>query len=266
MVSDEVTASLAKFFDGGIGPSHDELDRLVERAGLSAADPRKDDPVAGKMKRVRAVLWYASENDEEAGAKLVSALISSLRAAGSFRPAEQNYAGAATIEALRQALDAIGYDLSPDGVVSMKSIEGLESDKLTDALRAYVRRARTAGDDSALRLGTAKDLTEATARHVLIERVGTYPSHGNFPTTLWQAYDNLGLATPTQDAMNMLTGDAWQNIEQAALLLACAVNRYRNEQGTGHGRPHACLTTPEQGRIAAEASALVSELLLEALS
>jgi hypothetical protein len=66
--------------------------------------------------------------------------------------------------------------------------------------------------------------------------------------------------------MDILKGDAWSNIEQAAFLLACAVNRYRNEEGTGHGRPHASLATAEQARLAAEASALVSELLLDALT
>src|SRR5712691_2957505 len=180
MVSDEVTASLAKFFEGGLGPSHDELDRLIERAGLGAADPRKDDPVAGKMKRVRAVLWHATENDAEAGAKLVRAVISALRAAGSFRPTEGNYAGAPAIEALQAALDALGYDLSSDGVVRPKSMEGLDGANLTEALWTYVRRARTAGDDSALKIGTAKELTEATARHALTERIGGYPTHGHF--------------------------------------------------------------------------------------
>lgn len=266
MLSDEVTAALAKFFEGGRGPSHDELDRLIERAGLGRADPRKDDAVAGKMKRIRAVLWHASENDAEAGAKAVSSLIAALRAAGSFRPSEPNYAGEATIVSLQAALDALGYELSADGTVRSKSMEGLEGAQLTDALWSYVRRARTAGDDSALKIGTAKELTEATARHVLVERIGSYPTHGNFPATLWQAYDALGLKPPTKDALEMLQGDAWERVEQAAFLLASTINRFRNEEGTGHGRPHPCLATEAQSRIAAEASALVSELLLEALA
>ena len=217
------------------------------------------------MKRIRAVLWYATENDAEAGGKLVRSVIAALRAAGSFRPSEPNYPGTATIEALQAALDALGYDLSSDGTVRSKSMEGLDGAQLTTALWAYVRRARTAGEDSALRTGTAKELTEATARHVLVERIGSYPTHGNFPATWWQAYEALGMEWPTNEALKMLQGEAWKGIEQAAFLLACAINRFRNEEGTGHGRPHQSLASGAQSRIAAEGSALVSELLLEAL-
>ena len=267
MVSDEVTAALARFFDGGLGPSHDELTRLIDRAGLGAVDPRRDDPVAGKTKRVRAVLWYASENDGEAGDKLIPALIGALRASGSFRPNEPNYVSSSVVTALQSALDAVGYQLTDDGLLRPKSMEGLEGAALTAALGVYVRRARTAGDDAALEIGSAKELCEATARHVLVERGGSYPTHGNFLTTLWQAYDALELARPTDEVTKaVLTGDAWSNVEQAAFLLACAINRFRNEEGTGHGRPHECLASEEQSRIAAEGSALVSELLLDALS
>lgn len=84
---DEVAAALAVFFEGGAGPSPDTLDRLFERAGLAEVDPRRDDAVVGKMKRIRAVLWWASENDEEAGAALVKASVSAL-------PCEQQGASA----------------------------------------------------------------------------------------------------------------------------------------------------------------------------
>ena len=265
MLSDEVTSALAKFFEGGLGPSHDELDRLIQRAGLGNSDPRRGDPVVGKMKRVRAVLWWAGENDVEAGSSLVGSLIAALRASGSFRPSEPNYAGASTIEALRSALDLLGYDLGSDGSVRPKLLEGLEGADLTEVLWSYVRRARSAADDPALRLGTAKDLTEATARHVLVETIGSYPAHANFPATLWQAYDRLGLEGPTTEALKLLDGDAWRSVERATFLLACAVNRFRNEEGTGHGRPHVTFANEAQSRICAEASALVSELLLKAL-
>lgn len=59
------------------------------------------------------------------------------------------------------------------------SMEGLNGSQMTDALQALVKHARSAGDDAALRIGTAKELTEATARHVLVEKVGSYPAHGN---------------------------------------------------------------------------------------
>ncbi|HLI15523.1 MAG TPA: hypothetical protein VKV23_05670 [Acidimicrobiales bacterium] len=208
MLSDEVALAIAQFFAERRGPSHDELDRLIARAGLAHVDPRRTDAVAGKMKRVRAVLLYATSNDEEAGERLVGSPISALRAAGSFRPGDDNYAGAVAVQALQRALSTLGFDLTADGVVNPKSMEGLNGSQMTDALRALVKRARSAGDDAALRIGAAKELTEATARHVLVERVGSYPAHGNFQTTLHQAYTVLGLAAPNPSDLGALVGDA----------------------------------------------------------
>lgn len=108
---------MAVFFKGGAGPSHDTLDRLIKRAGLAEVDPRRDDAVGGKMKRIRAVLWWASDNDEEAGAALVKALVSAMRAVGCFRPGEDNYPGTSAVEALREAFDNYGLDLSSDGLL-----------------------------------------------------------------------------------------------------------------------------------------------------
>lgn len=60
MISFEVASSMARFFDGGRGPSHDELTRLIRRAGLDASDPRgREGDLVGKMKRVREVLAAA---------------------------------------------------------------------------------------------------------------------------------------------------------------------------------------------------------------
>ncbi|MGP8206218.1 MAG: hypothetical protein ACLQVK_09215 [Acidimicrobiales bacterium] len=125
------------------------------------------------------------------------------------------------------------------------------------------RRARTSGDDAALKVGTAKDLAETTARHALVERIDDYPRHGNFPVTLWQALEVLGLRLPPsfEVVKAILDGDAWDGVERAAFLLGCAINRCRNEEGTGHGRPHPCLASGEQARLAAEGAAFVAELL-----
>jgi hypothetical protein len=47
--------------------------------------------------------------------------------------------------------------------------------------------------------------------------------------------------------------------------LACAVNRLRNQAGTGHGRPQPVTISSEDGRLIARANALVAELLLNEL-
>ena len=44
-----------------------------------------------------------------------------------------------------------------------------------------------------------------------------------------------------------------------------AVNRYRNSEGTGHGRPQPSNATSRDARVASRIAGAVSELLLDAL-
>ena len=259
MISDEVAGALARFFDQ-IGPSHDDLDRLFARAGVMDVDPKRGSPIpVGKMKRVRGVLYWASDNDPEAGSDLVRSLVDAVRSVGGFRPGSENYPGEDAVLALHEAFANVGYELGADGVLRARVLDGLEGADLTEALWAYVRRARSGSSDSALLLGTAKDLTEATARHVLVERTGAYPTGAHFQTTLWQAFERLGLACPDVQRIEISGVGPWEGVEQALFILACAVNRYRNAEGVGHGRPDPSLATTAQSRIAAEAAALVAE-------
>ena len=263
MLNDEVLAALARFFDEGRGPSHDELGRLIGRAGLLDADPRTSgDLVVGKMKRIRAVLGHAIDHEPEKGAALVKSLVAATRAHGCYRAGSDQFAGEAAIQALRQALSSFGMALDTSGVLLPTLLENLEGVELTEALWAYVRRARTGASDHELVIGTAKNLEEAATRHVLKERTGQYPTHGNFPTALGQAYAALGLATST----HQLDRDAYSAMQQAIFLLACAVNRLRNEKGDGHGRPSVTTATLLEGRLSSQAAGLVTELLLSVLS
>jgi hypothetical protein len=262
MLTDETAAAVARFFEGGKGPSHDELDRLIQRFGLAKADPQSSGSVAGKMKRTRAFLGYVIENEPERGPPLLQALLGLLRAAGCFREASEHFAGTENIEALRAAFRRIGYDLDPAGEVRPTLMENLEGTELTDALWAYVRRARLGAGDATLVIGTAKNLEEAAARHVLKEKTGEYPRHGHFPTTLYQAFAALGL----QGSGLQLSKDPYKAMQEALFLLACAVNKLRNEKGEGHGRPEPATATALEGRLSAEAAGLVTELLLTALA
>ncbi|WP_124344071.1 hypothetical protein [Cellulomonas algicola] len=71
----ELGAVLGAFFEDGAGPSHDQLDQAVARAGLVAGDPApggrgtRGEPL-GKTKRIRTVMVYATDHDASAGLKL----------------------------------------------------------------------------------------------------------------------------------------------------------------------------------------------------
>jgi hypothetical protein len=49
--------------------------------------------VAGKTKRVRTVLYWALEQEKEAGERLVAAIFSQVRGKGGFRPDSLNFVG-----------------------------------------------------------------------------------------------------------------------------------------------------------------------------
>lgn len=53
-------------------------------------------------------------------------------------------------------------------------------------------------------------------------------------------------------------------MQQAALLLAPAVNRFRNAEGGGHGRPEVAAITDAKASVIGLAAVLVTQLLLNA--
>ena len=264
MLSEETMTAIAQFFQGGSGPSHDELTRAFTRTGLSHVDPGNSSSV-GKVKRVREVLGHAVDTNRDSGSRLVEILIEAIRAHGAFRPRTDTCAGEETIQSLRDGLQHLGYDLDAEGVVRPTRLEGLEGVELTDALWSYVRRARAGAGDAELVIGSSKSLEEATARHVLKEVVGTYETRGHrshFQMQLADAFDRVGL---TPSSAN-LSADASEALQQALFLLGVAVNRLRNEKGEGHGRPEDSIATDTESRLASQASGLVCELLLKALA
>ncbi len=237
-LTDAVIAALAKLVDdsqsltGSRQPSHSEIEDQFRRADLIQADPNRFGRPIGKAKRVRGVLHWAIEEDPEKGERLVHFLVALVRGVGGFREGSNNFVGAEAIRSLREAFASEGYTLSETGELLPVVLDTLTGQALSEALKSYVRRARRGVLDAALVTGTGKDLVEATAAHALVERFGSYPQTANFPTLLGQAFVALGLcAVRTQN----LTPQ--EQLDLALYDLACAVNRLRNRQGTGHGRP-----------------------------
>lgn len=244
-------------------PSHSDLGYEIERAGLASVDPNVSGKPLGKAKRVRTVLNWAYEHDSACGERLIAGLISHIRGCGGFRETSSNFVGTEAIQDARAAFAAEGYDLGLDGDLRPRVLDGLSETQLTEALQAYVRRAKRGSEDAALVAGTGKDLLEAVARHALVKLWGTYPSHANFPGLLGQAFTALGFAT-SQD--KPISGEPVQKpMERAMYELGCAVNRLRNHDGTGHGRPFLPSVTPEQARSAVESMGVVAEYILNAL-
>ena len=266
-LSDRVIISVARLVDDAQtetrAPSHSDLEYQINRAGLRGGDPNQNGQVVGKSKRVRAVLSWALEQDSVSGERFVAALIAHLQGCGGFRSSSPNYCGDEAISNAQVTFKSEGFTLASDGDLRPSVLDNLTGTDLTDALKAYVARAKRGSDDAALLTGTGKDLLEATAAHVIQEIYGSYPQTANFPTLLGQAFAALGFAT-THDKEQ--SGEPPQKrVERALFALGCAINSLRNKQGTGHGRPWLSSVTPVEARAAIESMGIIAERMLAAL-
>ena len=266
-INDAILVALAQLVDdaqtGRRDPSHEQIGFCIEKAGLKHADPLSQGQTVGKTKRLRAVFSQALNDDFSAAQKLTDILISHVRGLGGFRPTSPNYVGEDAIRNLQAAFETEGFVLTNDGELSPKVLDSLSGAELTVALSTYVRRAQRGADDAALLTGTGKDLLEATAAHVLVEVWNNNNPPHNFPTLLGQAYAALSFKT-SQDKPQ--PGEPPQHgLHRAMFDAACAVNRLRNKQGTGHGHPWLPTVTSEEAQTAAQTMGIVSGMLLNAL-
>lgn len=268
-ITDTIAAAVAQLVDDSKSdgeyrePSHSDIEFCIKRSGLESADPKLQGQVIGKAKRVRAVLYWALDNDPNAGAKFIEQLLSKVRALGGFREGSPNFVSVEAIRNLAAAFDAEGFVLSNDGDIRPKVLDSLTGKELSGALMSYARRARKGAEDAALVVGTGKDLIEATAAHVLQTKFGSYPLHANFQALLGQAYIALEMAVPEEPVQ---PGEpVIRAFERAMFQSACAINRLRNKEGTGHGRPWLPTVTDSEARAAVEQIGSIASFLLERL-
>ncbi|NDZ12696.1 hypothetical protein C7T35_10070 [Variovorax sp. WS11] len=265
-LTDSVIHAIARLVDDAQtetrAPSHSDLEFLINRAGLQSHDPKtQGQTYVGKAKRIRSTLSSAMETNFAGGEALVTALLASLRACGGFRPSSTNYVGAETIANAVSCFAAEGCTLSEDGELLPQVLENLSGTALSQALQAYVRRAKRGAEDAALLSGTSKDLLEATAAHILMERNGSYPQRANFEALLGMAFVALKLATPQHPVEPNEPPQA--KAERAMFALACSINGMRNKLGSGHGRPWVSTITTGEGRAAVQFMGTIAERMLD---
>ncbi len=263
-LTDAIAVAMAQLVDDAQtdrrDPSHDDLGFQIERAGLAKYDPRKQGQGVGKAKRLRIVLSCAIEYDLAAGCTLVEMLLALLRGRGGFRADSPNYV---TEEAIKSAIDvfaAEGYDLSLDGELRPQILEGASKIERLSALRSYARRAQRGVTDAALVSGTGKDLLEATAAHIVQGRYGHYSQTANFQALLGQAFLALDMATP-KHAVDKGESPT-RAMERSMFKLACDINKLRNKEGTGHGRPRLTRLSATEAKTATEFMGVIAEYML----
>lgn len=265
-ISDSIIVAVAHLVDDSQTasrlPSHSEIGYSIQRAGLSNGDPNSIGQTAGKAKRVRSCLTWALDNAPESGERFIALLVSTIGAVGGFRKTSQNYVGEEAFVNAKTAFRKEGFNLTSDGELTASVLDNLSGVELTEAIEAYIRRAKRGIDDVALVTGTGKDLLEATAAHVLLERNNSYSTHSNFAMLLGQAFIALGMATSADPVQ--ANESPQREVDRKLFDLGCAVNRLRNKEGTGHGRPWLPEVTDDEARTALEIMGVIAERLLAA--
>lgn len=267
-LDDSIAYAIARLVDDSMSerrdPSHSEIEFQIGRVNLTKYDPNKPGFASvGKMKRVRTVLVAALEQDKDNAERFAYNIVALITSNGGFRNGSPNYVGNDAINNLKPLLRAKGILLGDDGSISPLVLDGLSIEEMSEALRTYISRAKKGDEDSALIVGTGKDLLEATAAHVLVIKTGTYPTTVNFPTLLGQAFIFLDMAT--SQTPKLPNEHPRKEIERNLFDIACSINRLRNKQGTGHGRPLLPDLKNAEAKEAVQMIGIIAEKMLLAL-
>ena len=250
--------ALAEFWAGGAGPTHGEIGDLFGTYGVQAESGSKRDRVSEAVKSV----------DGHDLVPMVVDLVDLLRDARQFDAENEWRAEEATVRRLAETLVPYGVTLLDDGRLSNGHGLSIETVTLPDvpAVRDHIQRMRLAfaEDDSALLLGSSKELLESSAKLVL-ERVREEPP-AKFPGLVTRALEVLMLHPKSEPTQREDLLEPVRKILGGVLQIAIEVNELRNDRGTGHGRLQAPVTlSSRHSRLAAGAAILVATLMLDTL-
>ncbi len=252
----KLARALGEFWAGGGGPTHGELNDFFDTYGIRTESGSKRDRVSEVVKSV---------GDEDL-VPLVTDLVDLLRENGAFDPANEWRAGEAVVQRLAEALRTYEITLHDNGQLEDGSGFHFEASALTDvpAVRTHIRRIQRALEDgdSALVLGSSKELLESTAKIILVRVGEEFPP--KFPGLVNRALEVLMLhprSEPTQ--REDLVGPV-RKILGGVLQIAIEINELRNDRGTGHGQAQEPITLRDRhARLAAGAAILVARLMLD---
>lgn len=203
-------------------PSHDELNDAADQAGVRSGDVRG---IAGKGKRVRAMLSWALSDDPAAGARFVASLVTLVRASGGFRPESPNFCGEEPIANLRAEFAHEGWVLDAQGRLVTASLPSGGTAR-TEALRGWAARLSVGHDLSPVVSAEQEDVLALAIGWVVASRLNMAPGQQPTSVAFASAYTALGLALPGTAATTPA-----DEIAQAAFSLGQALLRLRDPTG-----------------------------------
>jgi hypothetical protein len=248
--------AVSAFWEGGAGPSHGQISRV-----LDANDLQEGDPGGSKADRV---YWALQAVDDVGLPNLLLALFDLLVEGRMFDRDYEYRAPDSTVNLARQRLRVFRFGLAEDGNLSGGASLGVRAEALLSLpdLHDHVRRISIAldNDDSALLLGSSKELLETTSKFVLHEVAEAAPS--DFPALLTQALRAIGLHAKSVSSDGDV-GAATKRIVGGLQQIGVGVNELRNAHGTGHGQVNAVRLGIRHARLAAGSAVVLATLMLD---
>lgn len=258
-----VARAIARFWEGGVGPSHNDLDEVFGDFGIL-----EHITGASKRERVAEAIRFSTADLRP---HLAIELIALLRQRDMLDPENEHFPGDAAVDELRDSLGHLGLRLDDEkGQTDLVSFVGdhLQGVRDLPAVREHIERIQRAVGykDASLVVGSAKELIETTTKVVLTETGTEFDPNEDLAWLNKQALTALGLhknSVMRGDDVGTTTASILGSLSQIAL----RVNDFRNADGTGHGRtePSNIRLTDRHARMAAGAAAVYCTMLLDTL-
>lgn len=134
------------------------------------------------------------------------------------------------------------------------------SEQIWGALRERRQQLALLNDDTALLLGTSKELLETISKLVLTARGETLPD--KFPPLLARALEILGLHAKAVDGTDDIAA-ATRRILGALQQIGVGINDLRNAHGTGHGQAAPVKLSLRHARLAGGSAVVLATIMLD---
>lgn len=239
--TNDVAHTLRRLMEKSWYPSQSGLDDIFRKRGIDV--PQIDDRGESwnKVRRLRAAFDAATVQGEVAVKWLVVDIVEEMRFKDVFTSRDPT--SLELIEELRVALAGAGANLDLEGRIHPRyagpEVAAGERDTV-DRLQKILRKDDL---DPGSILGTAKDLLEATAKHLLREH-DPEARPGDMPGIVTQAMSAAGLPTKPNE-IDSPNAKAIAGLRNQVTKTAAAVAPLRNNGGDGHGHLEPTDVTPE---------------------
>ncbi|MFT8358651.1 abortive infection family protein [Bifidobacterium aquikefiri] len=258
VISQYAVECVVKFFIGGEGPTHQQISSVFTRIGYQDGydwNARENDT---KVVRIQKA-FLNFQSDESKIRTLLNGIIGLLRAKdllGGKPPSKEE-------EDLKGALAECNWELKATYEVRRLSITSFETGGRA-ALDDALYRLQHADGDSALQVGTAKEIIESILKYILQE-IGTgVPKNAKFPYLKSLAMERLGML-PKKIDISKPGGKNLRSLYSNVSKDMDELDQIRNLVGTGHGRTDTYALSSQDTVFIIKETGLIAELLLTRL-